>query len=64
MSVDVQVKLINKNHVKAFALEMAKAGRTSLRASAVTPPALRRQPEGIHPHHVRRLPSKGKTITP
>ena len=65
MSVDVQVKLINKKHVKAFALEMAKSrAHKFTRVSGDFLLLCEGNLKEFIRNHIRRLPSKGKTITP
>ena len=63
MSTEVKVRLINRKHVKEFALEMAKSrahkftrvgGDFLLRCEGNLKEFIR--------NSVRRLPSKGKTI--
>ncbi len=63
MSSEVKVRLINKKHVKQFALEMAK-GRAHKFTRVGGDFLLQREgnlKEFIR-NSVRRLPSKGKTI--
>ena len=65
MSADVQVKLISKKHVKAFALEMAKIrAHRFTRVSGDFLLLCEGHLKEFIRNHVRRLPSKGKTITP
>ena len=63
MSVEIKVKLVNKKHVKQFALDMAKSrahkftrvgGEFLIKCEANLKEFIRR--------YVQRLPSKGKTI--
>jgi hypothetical protein len=63
MSVEIKVKLINRKHVKQFALDMAKSrahkftrvgGEFFIKCEANLKEFIRR--------YVQRLPSKGKTI--
>ena len=63
MSNEVKVRLINKKHVKAFALEMAK-GRTHkfTRVGGDFLLLCEGQLKNFVRAHVQRLPSKGKTI--
>ena len=65
MSAEVKVRLINKKHVKAFALEMAttRAHRFTRVSGDFLLLCEGHLKEFIR-HHVHRLPSKGKTITP
>ena len=63
MSAEIKVKLINKKHVKQFALDMAKGrahkftrvgGQSFIKCEANLKKFIR--------HYVQRLPSKGKNI--
>ena len=63
MSAEVKVRLINRKHVKQFALEMAKdrahkftrvGGQFFIQCEANLKEFIK--------NHIRRLPSKGKTI--
>jgi hypothetical protein len=62
---DVKTKLINKKHVKAFALELAKSTRAHP-FSRVGGDFLIKCEGNLKEfirNHIRHLPSKGKTIS-
>lgn len=64
MSANVPVRLINKKHVKTFALEMAKATRAHAftRVGGDFLVKCEGNLKEFIRNYVRHLPSKGKTI--
>jgi hypothetical protein len=64
MSAEIKVKLVSKKHVKQFALDMAKSTRahTFTRVGGEFYIACEAALKEFIRNHIRRLPSKGKTI--